>query len=349
MVDGPVASSEAANRVRWDGRPGFFEIWFVVVFDPAAPRAWWLRWTTFAPAPGSPGTPRATLWVAAFDARAATPVRAAKRILPPAARDANPNGRFRVRIGDAELRVDGTRGAIPLGGGELAWDLRWTPAPAAARHAPALLSALPLPTRVAHVHDGARADGWVALDGAGVALHGAPVVQKHLWGTRRVEELFWLHCPRLDGDAPGRIEATAVRLRRGGGLPPLVTLRAAVGTKVLAHTGLAAVPRNRCERLGPTTLRWRAAGLRHRIVATATCDPATLAGWVYRDPSGFDLHVAQSDVASCTLDVETRPHPLAAWRHASRLTCRESAALEFHAPEPLPGVAYVPWDEEAPS
>ena len=41
-----------------------------------------------------------------------------------------------------------------------------------------------------------------------------------------------------------------------------------------------------------------------------------------------------------------RAHPLARWRSAARLECVEGAALEFHAPEPLPGVAYIPWDAE---
>src|SRR5436190_1538386 len=66
-----MRASDAANRPRWSGRAGFFEVWFLVVFEAAARRAWWLRYTTFAPAPGQPGEPRATLWAAAFDARGA--------------------------------------------------------------------------------------------------------------------------------------------------------------------------------------------------------------------------------------------------------------------------------------
>ena len=52
-------------------------------------------------------------------------------------------------------------------------------------------------------------------------------------------------------------------------------------------------------------LRVRAARRRARVDAVATCDPATLAGYVYRDPSGFDVYVAQSDVATC--EVVLRP------------------------------------------
>ena len=81
--------------------------------------------------------------------------------------------------------------------------------------------------------------------------------------------------------------------------------------------------------------------------ATAWCDPRTLAAWVYRDPGGRDLHIAQSDLASCSVEIRTRAHPLARWGDARRLECHEGAALELHAPEPLPGVRYLGWDETA--
>jgi len=44
-----MLASDVANRPRWRGQPAFFEIWFLVVFDPRASRAWWLRYTTCAP------------------------------------------------------------------------------------------------------------------------------------------------------------------------------------------------------------------------------------------------------------------------------------------------------------
>jgi hypothetical protein len=348
MVDGrSVRSSEDGNRVRWRGEPGFFEIWFLVVFDPAAPRAWWLRYTTFSPATGQPGAPRATLWAAAFDARAATAARAGKRILPLAAYDTPEAGPFRVRLADAELTNGSARGTCAVDGRALAWDLRFTPAAHEAVRAPELLHRLTLPTNVSHANDGILVDGWVALDGVRVALDGAPAVQKHIWGTRRVEDLAWLYCPRFAGDPDARLEATWARMRRSGGPPALTTLWAATAGRVHDRCGLPAVMQNGLERLAPTRLRWQSSGPLRRLVATAWCAPATLAGWVYRDPSGFDLYIAQSDVASCTLALETRAHPLAEWRTTTRLECVEGAALEFHGPEPLSDVTYIPWDAEA--
>jgi len=59
------------------------------------------------------------------------------------------------------------------------------------------------------------------------------------------------------------------------------------------------------------------------------------------------VHVAQSDLASCTLEIGTRAHPLATWGAPLRLASREGGALEFHAAAPLPGVRYIGWDETA--
>jgi len=341
-----VRSSEEGNRVRWRGEPGFFEIWFLVVFDPQGRRAWWLRYTTFAPAAGGPGAPRATLWAAAFEARAAIPALVGKRILPLTAYEAPAAGPFRVRLGDAEITNGSAHGALVATGHRLAWDLRFEPRPGEASRAPHLLARLPLPTQVSHANDAVSVDGWVTLDGVRIVLSGASAVQKHIWGTRRVEELFWLYCPGFSGDPVARLEATSVRVRQRNGPPPLTTIWACTTHGPIDRCGLAAVMTNRAERTAAMGLRWESSGLLHRIVIDAWCDPTTLAGWIYRDPSGFDLHVAQSDVASCTLQIETRAHPLARWRRSIHLECTEGAALEFHAPEPLPGVAYVAWDDE---
>ena len=63
-----MRESESALQPRWSGQTGFFEIWFLVVFAPAAQRAWWLRYTTFNPSDAAGGAARATLWAAAFAA-----------------------------------------------------------------------------------------------------------------------------------------------------------------------------------------------------------------------------------------------------------------------------------------
>jgi len=328
-----MRSSALANRPRGPRPGGFFEIWFLVVFAPRGGRAWWLRYTTFVPARGATGAPRATLWAAAFDAAAAEPAIAIKDVRPLAAYSAGDG--FAVRIGDATLTNGTARGAIAAGGHEIAWDIRFAPAPRAARRAPWLFDHLPLPTRVAHANGEIRCDGSVVVDGTRHDLGGAPAVQKHIWGTRRVEELFWLYCPCFD-DADGAcIEASAVRLSRRLPGGPLTTLWLRTPDTEIDATGLAAVRKNRVAVDGTRVEFWSAS-----VHVVAWCDPRTLAGWVYRDPRGWDVHVAQSDVASCTVEVRARGE-------VRRLASTSGAAVEFHAPEPLPGVRYLAWDATA--
>jgi hypothetical protein len=331
-------AGEAGNRPRWTGRAGFFEIWFLVVFDPRGGRAWWLRYTTFAPAVGAP---RATLWAAAF--AAGTPAIAAKTILPATAYDARADG-FRVRIGDATLGDGRARGDVATPQHRIAWDLAFVPRHTAVRREPRLLHLVPAPTHVVHANDDVGVDGWITVDGVRHALLGAPAVQKHIWGTRRVEEIVWLYCPRFGDDPGARLEATSVRVRHG--MPALTTLWARSAEQTHDRCGLGATLHNHVGTDG-TRVTFRSGGATRRLVATAWCEPATLAGYVYRDPSGFDLHVAQSDVASCRLEIHARPHPFAAWQLARRHTAAAAAALELHAPDPLPGVRYLGWDERA--
>jgi len=335
-----VESSQHANRPRWDGTPGFYEIWFLVVMDPGAARAWWFRYTTFAPAPARREPPRATLWAAAFEAGA--PAIAVKSILPIDAYASGPADAFAVRMGPGELTNTRARGEVRAGTHAIAWDFAFHPAPRAARRGPRLLDHLPLPTRVAHANSDIRCAGWVEVDGARHALAGAPAVQKHIWGTRRVEELWWLFCPRFAEDATVRLEASAARLRRGRG-PVVTPVWLGIGDAARDWCGLPALAWNRVHAT-PGQLVFRGVSATRAITARAWCDPVTLAGYAYRDPAGQDLHVAQSDVASCEVDLFTRPHPLAPWTPERRLVATGCAAVEFHAPDPLPGVRYIPWD-----
>lgn len=303
---------------RWRGEPGFFEIWFVVVFDRDAPRAWWLRYTTFAPRAGAA---RGTVWAAAF--AAGEPARWGKRFVPVA----------EVHAAVAALAEGRTAGRV----GPLAWDLRLSGGERAPR-GPGWLHRVPTPTRVEHLRSEADATGTVD-DGVPRAVRGVATL-KHIWGTRRVERLYWVYCPLLDDG--GAFEATSVRVRhdRGPAIAP-VWLRA--DGRERRWWSIPGLFRHRVAPDGPGRLRIRAVSATARVDAVAACDPQSLAGYVYRDPAGWDVHVAQSDVAVCEVDVRTRPHPLAGWGAPRRLV-GERAAIELHQPDPLPDVRYVGWD-----
>jgi hypothetical protein len=343
-----MRASDVANRPRWGGQAGFYEIWFLVVFEPGARRAWWLRYTTFAPATGPP---RATLWAAAFDAAAREPAVGVKAILPASGYDRGSDDRFAIRLGDAELTNGTARGAVAAGAHRIAWEFAFTPAATAARRGPWFLEHLPLPTRVAHANSEVACRGWIEVDGLRHQLGAARAVQKHIWGTRRVEELVWLYCPHFAEDASAALEATSARLRRrlAGGVtaPAVAPLWLRTGDVEIVPGGLSSFFRNGLTRSGHARIEFCARDRAHGVTVSAWCDPRTFVGWDYRDPAGWDVHVAQSDLASCAVEVRSRPHPLARWGPSRRLHCMDGAALEFHGPEPLPGVRYLAWDETA--
>lgn len=334
-----MTSSDDANRPRWRGQPGFFEIWFLVVFDPSHGRAWWFRYTTFAPAAGRPDDTRATVWAAAFQHDA--PALALKSVRPISAFAAGGEKAFSIRIGPSVLSNGVCRGEVDSAAHRIAWDLRFDPARSVVRRGPWLLDRLPVPTHVAHANSEVAFTGWVEVDGRRVALDGAPGLQKHIWGTRRVEELLWLYAPTFVG-APGCLELTQARLRRRSRLP-VTSVWARVGGKALPFWGIRAAPGTRITTPAPGRLEFHAATATRGVRGSASCDLDTLAGYVYRDPAGMDLYVAQSDVASCELERLARAHPLARWRVDERLHATHAVALEFHGAEPLPGVRYLPW------
>ncbi len=309
---------------RFRGQTGFFEIWFLVVFDAAAGRAWWLRHTLWAPRAGAP---RITIWAAAFR-DGARPV-VVKTLLPATG--------TALAAGGCRLAGDGAQGAVEAGGHRVEWDLAFALPALPETIGPAWLHRLPAPTRVTHLGSGVAVGGRVTVDGETHELGVGRGLAKHLWGTRRVEELAWLHVPGF-AEADGDFEATQVRLHAGRP-PRLATARLRLdGTT--SQSGPAAT---RIAVQGPLGLRVTVETATRRVVADATCDPRTLAGWAYRDPAGWDVYVAQSDVARCRIETAARPHRLGAFGPSRRLEA-SIAAVEFHHRRPLPGVRYVPWD-----
>lgn len=340
-----MQTSEDANRLRWRGQPGFFEIWFLVLFDPNGQQAWWFRYTLFSPVRGVGEPRRATLWAAAFDlTRPDRPSRAAKAILPIEAFVPRGGEQAGFSLGPAELSPGICRGEV-RSEHSISWDLRYQPAstPVSPRE-PAFVHYVPLPTRVAHAHDGISFSGTVTVDGRTYEVRDAPGLQKHLWGRRRVEELFWLYCPRFQQDPQARLEATAVRTRQSKSsvrMAPL-WLQTSDGQHGFHKVSGLLLTRVATPRVG--VLSFQATSVTRRIHVEARCAPETLVGYVYRDPAGWDVHVAQSDVATVEAELFERPHPFAAFRSKGRLNSAFGAAVEFHAPSPIPGVRYIPWD-----
>jgi hypothetical protein len=341
---------DAGNQPLWPCRQGFFEIWFLVIFVPGQRRALWLRYTLFSPAPTQPGQSRAILWAAAFDAQSNEPALAMKSILPIDAYAPHTDGSFGIRIGDAEFASGVCRGSVQDQGRSIAWDLRFEPSAEQHDRSSIIMNhRLPLPTHVIHAHEGTKFRGTYSVDGTTFPIDDAPGLQKHLWGDKRVEELFWLYCPQFQEDPSARIEVTSVRPSRTlfGNVPFPALTPIWFESNSGSHDFYAAwyLVRNVVKLVGPGKLQLTASSLLRSIEVDADCDLNTLVGYVYRDPKGADLYVAQSDIASCEVRIFERSHPFRSFCQTRTLTSTNGSAIEFHLPEPLEGVHYIGWDE----
>ncbi len=323
------------NEPRRRGKKGAFEIWFLAVFDPAARRALWLRLTTLAPRGG--GDARAIVWAAAFDA--ARPPLALKRLAPLG--ELSYGEGFDLRLGEVELREGYTRGEVRSAGRSIGWELHFDPAPARRRRR---IEALPLPVHASHGAERASFSGWFEIDGVRRDLgRDARGVQEHIWGERQPKEISWIFAPELEGDETGFAELASVRI--GKRSPGATTLRLRGGALDLEVADLPLVLRGGATVAEPGVLEIRAMSKRRLVIARATAPIETFVGYVYRDPTGGEVHVAQSDLAACEIEVHERRGLLL--RPARRFRA-PLAALEIHRPEPLDGVSYLPFEDAGP-
>ena len=346
-----MIASEQANLSRWTGEG--FEIWFFVVLLPASGEgptrresaALWVRMTRFADGPDRDARVWAVVSAAGSTAGAtagstASSVTAERDILPLAAltvEGGDTDGALRLRVGEAELGHGWAHGRC----GSIRWSFTYTADSSPVTRLPRLPAFVPLGTHSLHPHAGAPVGGWMEVDGRRVDLDGGLLTQMHLWGTRRVEWLRWLWVPRFVGG--GSLELTAVAPRAGARhiCALWVALGDGPGAEVVDHTGLLRALRSRVHSVRPGVLHHvTAAPGGRRLVLRAWAPAASFAGWNYRQIGGGDLHVAQSDLAHCELEIYRRTG--LGWRPERRLrsTC---AALEVHGPDDFAEFAYVPW------
>lgn len=337
--------SEQGNKPRWTGRG--FEIWFFVVLVPASGEgptrresaALWVRLTRFAD-----GEQRdARVWAVVSSDGA---VKAERDVLPLEAFEVSgeaEQGKLCVRVGEAELGHGFSRGRC----GAIRWSLEFAATDPVAVRLPSVPSFVPLGTRSTHPHAEAPVTGFVELDGRRIELDGGLLTQMHIWGTRRVEWLRWAWVPRfVEG---GALELTAVAPKAGN--DHLCALWASLGegpsAEIIDNTGLGKALRASTQSIRPGVLHHiGAASGGRRLVVRVWGNPATFAGWNYRQIGGGDLHVAQTNLARCELEIYRRVGLGYRPERRLRSTC---AALEFHGLEDFEQFSYLPWEPGEPA
>ena len=222
------------NAVRFTGRPGHVESYFVRANHPTRPLAVWLKATILAPLDGPPVAESWFIW---FDGERQESL--AQRHTQPWGEARFPSGHD-TRVAAAGLALDvaprgGASGTVRTAKGPVEVALRWEPeaspiaAPLCLLPAEVLVRG-PFPkSKLLTPLPALRVSGTLALPGETVTLDGWPGMQGHNWGREHAFEYAWGQCLFPGQDTmvegfTGRIRAagltsprlSALVVRRGG-------------------------------------------------------------------------------------------------------------------------------------
>jgi len=320
------------NALRWDGKPGHYEVHYLTTTDPATGIGLWIRQTMLAPDDG-PAT--CSVWFMATFPDA--PALARKVTLPIAEQHAEAEP-FRLRTGPAELRDDGMRGAAD----DASWDLSWRPG-RGYEHVNRLIQRARIAKTVLVLpHGDVSVSGTVTLPGGReLTLDGAHGGQAHLWGSKHSARWTWAHCGDFaDADGtpqPGAfVDGVSVFVPRFGREvgPSSPVVGRLLGEDFLATAPLSVL--RAPSRFGLTSWTFEATAGSRRIACEVDAPRASLVGVTYTDPDGEQAYCYNSEVASMRVSVFDRHD--GRWDLRQTLISRGRAHFEYGQRETVPGL-----------
>lgn len=327
------------NALRWNRRPGHYEVYYLTLTDPATGVGAWSRYTMLAPR--SPGqAPSCSLWFLTMDPRAeSTGLSARKTDFSIDQLEARSDP-FELKIAGAVLTDTAMRGAIE----DVAWDLRWTPADGAYAPVNPLLHRLGLAgTAFVVPHADLSIDGELTIGGDALELAGARGGQAHVWGSKHARSWAWLHCndlQTLDGEpVPGAyvegVSATVPRFGREiGPNTPFVgridghEFRSTSPLRLLSNQSTYAL----------SGWRFEVVGGARKLIGEVSARRDQLAGVTYHDPDGELAYCYNSETATVHVDVYERARQVGGWAHRQTLVAPGRAHFEYGQRRPVPDV-----------
>ncbi len=324
-------SLSSANALKWNGRPGHYEVYYLTLTDAPTGTGFWIRYTLLAP---DQGAPSCALWFLAMDPARGVTARKANFPITQLGADADP---FRLRVGSGTLTDGAAQGELE----DAVWSLRWNSGRRYEHVRPALR---PFATTVlALPHGDVGFDGRIQFADRAVELAGARGAQAHLWGSKHAASWAWARCGDFrttDGEHASDtfVDGVSVRVQRFGlGLGPFTPVVGRFADDDFASTSARRVLTNRSS-FAPETWRFEALGDGRKVVVDVQADRRLLAGVTYHDPDGQPAYCYNSEAASMRLGVYERGGGGSGWRQAATLDGRGRAHFEYAQREPLPGL-----------
>jgi hypothetical protein len=200
---------------------GHYESWFLRGNHPTRKRAFWIRYTIFAPH-GRPQDAIGELWAIHFDGEIRL-IRAAKSEITIDDCDFAPNG-LDVRIGSATLETGELRGSA-RGAHAIRWALKYRDGGTPVIFLPArsyearFPNAKSLCTRPQVVFDGV-----LEVDGEPIVIDGWTGSENHNWGSRHTDSYAWGQVVGFDDAPEVFLECATARLKLGPLWTPPMTI-----------------------------------------------------------------------------------------------------------------------------
>lgn len=302
-------------------KPGY-EIWFSVVIDPINQKAFWLRYTTFFPDPSLNLQPKFVIWGSFFDAKNHSNHNCLAKSFSIHTISMSGN---HYQHPSATLSLDKLTGNIANDNVSLSWQLFYQHQFEAFDYAPNLVKNTFLKHFVkAHsvaCSPFAKVNGHVNCQNQEYLFNNASAVLTHIWGSERIEQLFWVFAPIFDNDFEGwGVEIAVVKVKTF--LPKITAVKILHNNNLYYDSSLLSALSAKVK-INYPEIEIKTKCKDFNLIVKAKLNTQQITPYIYRNPNGRPFYIEQSDVSEVFCLIEKNGKK-------QELFSKNMAAVEFH-------------------